>query len=172
MPRILGIDPGSVVTGFGVVEFSGSHAAYLDSGTIRTGRKDLASRLKIIFEDVSEVVNRYRPDALAIEEVFVHQNVATALKLGQARGAAILAAAVQGIAVFEYTPTQIKKSVTGRGHASKEQVQHMVKILLCLAHKPPSDAADALAVSLCHGHRNATLSRIEENTARAARARR
>jgi len=149
--RILGIDPGSRITGFGVVEVSGGKARYITSGCLRVGGEgSLPLRLKAIFEGISEVVTEFSPQEMAIEQVFVRHNIDSALKLGQARGAAICAATYLGLEVFEYTPTRIKQAVVGRGHASKDQVQFMMKTLLQLSAKPQEDAADALACALCH----------------------
>lgn len=163
MTRILGIDPGSRITGFGVVETSGTGARYLASGTIRTQETDFPRRLGVIFEQVAEVVAMHRPDVLAIEEVFVHRNVDSALKLGQARGAAICACVTRGLPVAEYAPRAIKLAVVGSGGASKEQVQFMVRALLSLQGNLQIDASDALAVALCHSqHRLLSQRRIRE----------
>lgn len=149
--RILGIDPGSRITGYGVIDCDGPARRYVASGSVRTGGGPLADRLRVIFADLSEVIATYAPQETAVEQVFVHVNPDTALKLGQARGAAICACASHDLPVGEYTPRQIKKAVTGSGSASKAQVQEMVRRLLTLSAAPPSDAADALAVALCHG---------------------
>jgi len=124
----------------------------LTTGYVKTGGGDLAGRLKLIFEGISELVAEFQPEEAAIENIFMYRNADSALKLGQARGAAISAVSVQSIPVHEYTPAQIKKSIVGKGNASKEQVQHMVKALLSLSRTPQSDAADALATALCHSH--------------------
>ena len=158
--RILGIDPGSRITGFGVIDVIGGKNVYVDSGCIKVAGDDLATRLKQIFNDVQEIVQRHQPDVMAIEKVFVQRNVDSALKLGQARGAAICAGGILDMPVFEYSPNQIKQAIVGRGHADKQQVQHMVKILLDLQRLPPSDAADALACGLCHSHTTGTLQRM------------
>ncbi len=159
--RILGIDPGSITTGYGVIAEQDGRVHYVDSGCIRTGGEQLAERLKHIFRGVSELIAHYQPQQVAIERVFVHRNADSALKLGQARGAAICAAVQLDLPVHEYTPTEIKQAVVGRGGAAKEQVQHMVQVLLKLQGKPQSDAADALAVALCHSHIQQTLSQIQ-----------
>lgn len=151
MTRILGIDPGSRITGYGVIDCEGSKQRYVASGSVRTGGGPLADRLRVIFADLSEVIATYAPHETAVEQVFVHVNPDSALKLGQARGAAICACASHDLPVGEYTPRQIKLAVTGTGAASKAQVQEMVKRILSLPAAPPSDAADALAVALCHG---------------------
>ncbi len=158
--RVLGIDPGSRVTGFGVIDVERNRVVYVASGCVRAVATSFPLRLKIIFEGVSEIVNQYRPDEMAIEKVFVQRNVDSALKLGQARGAALCAAIAQSITIFEYSPTEIKQAVVGRGRAEKTQVQHMVTILLGLDGTPPSDAADALACALCHYHTNKTAQYI------------
>jgi len=150
--RILGLDPGSVVTGFGVLDVAASGTKYLASGSIRAGRGGLAERLQVIFRHVSELVEAYAPGEVAIERVFMHANPDSALKLGQARGAALCAAGQAGASVHEYTPREVKLAVTGTGAAEKAQVQHMVKALLALEGKLGADAADALAIALCHSH--------------------
>ncbi len=153
--RILGIDPGLQTTGFGVIEADGPHLSYVASGTIRTkdaARGDLPGRLKIIFEGVREVQSRYAPTCAAVEIVFVNVNPQTTLLLGQARGTAICAAVIAGLPVAEYTALQVKQAVVGKGHAKKEQVQHMVRRLLALPGDPSPDAADALACAICHAH--------------------
>ncbi|MEW6353061.1 MAG: crossover junction endodeoxyribonuclease RuvC [Pseudomonadota bacterium] len=150
--RILGIDPGSLITGFGVIDVNGHAAEYVASGCVRITQEALADRLKVIFEGVQELLATYQPAEIVVERVFLHRNADSALKLGQARGAAICAAAVQSLPLHEYTPAQIKQAIVGKGNAGKEQVQHMVKILLKLPAAPQADAADALAVALCHCH--------------------
>jgi crossover junction endodeoxyribonuclease RuvC len=150
--RILGLDPGSVVTGFGVVDVGPKGTSYLASGSIRAGRGALADRLQLIFRHVTELVETYAPGEVAIERVFMHANPDSALKLGQARGAALCAAGHGGAAIHEYTPREVKLAVTGTGGAEKEQVQHMVRALLGLQGRLGADAADALAIALCHSH--------------------
>ncbi|MCE9678789.1 crossover junction endodeoxyribonuclease RuvC [Shewanella sp. AS1] len=152
MPIILGIDPGSRITGYGVIKCHGRQQIYLGSGCIRTQGDDLASRLKIIFDGISEIIRQYQPDEFAIERVFMAKNADSALKLGQARGAAIVAATNAGLPVAEYSATQIKNAVVGTGRAQKSQVQHMVQQMLNLSAAPQADAADALGVALCHYH--------------------
>ncbi len=158
--RILGIDPGSRLTGYGVIDMDGDHAIYIDSGCIRIAADDLAGRLKVIFDGVCEIIVRHAPACLAIEQVFMARNADSALKLGQARGAAICAGVRHDLPVSEYTPSLVKQAVTGSGRASKEQVQHMVRTLLGLSDTPQADAADALAVALCHGHTGNSLARM------------
>ena len=160
MARILGIDPGSRLTGYGVIEVRGQRAEYIASGCVRMADEDFAQRLRAIFEGVGEVVERYRPTEIAIEKVFVQRNVDSALKLGQARGAAICAVVSRSLPIAEYSPAQIKQALVGRGAAAKEQVQHMVKTLLQLIESPQADAADALACALCHSHTRQTMSRL------------
>ena len=160
--RILGIDPGSRITGFGVIELVQGKAVYVTSGCIRVQGKALPERLKSIFDNVSQIVADYRPEQLAIEQVFVKNNVDSALKLGQARGAAICAAMTRELEVFEYTPTQIKKAVVGKGHADKAQMQFMVRAVLKLPGLPQEDAADALACALCHHHTHETLDQFNK----------
>jgi crossover junction endodeoxyribonuclease RuvC len=150
--RILGIDPGLQVTGFGVIEKSGQRLAYVASGCVRSGRGELAARLKILLEGLAEVIAAHQPAEVVVEKVFVNVNPQSTLALGQARGAAICAAVLAGLPVAEYTALQVKQAVVGNGHAKKEQVQHMVKRLLALPGSPGADAADALACAICHAH--------------------
>lgn len=160
MTRILGIDPGSRVTGFGIIELSGGRAEYVASGCVQAGGDSLPERLRIIFEGLGEVILLHRPEQVAIERVFVHRNVDSALKLGQARGAALCAVVSRGLSVAEYTPAEIKQALVGKGNAAKMQVQHMVKSLLKLPGTPQADAADALACALCHSHTAQTHTRM------------
>jgi crossover junction endodeoxyribonuclease RuvC len=151
--RILGIDPGLGITGYGVVEKRGAVLAYVASGRIVSNqREDLAQRLATILEGLGEVIRSFAPEEVAVEKVFVNVNPTSTLLLGQARGAAICAAVLARLPVSEYTALQVKQSVVGQGHARKEQVQDMVKRLLCLAGAPGPDAADALACAICHAH--------------------
>jgi len=152
MVRILGLDPGSRITGYGVVDAGKQGVRYVASGCIRVGNGALAGRLLEIHRHVAELVDTYTPGEIAIERVFMHRNPDSALKLGQARGAAICAAVVARLPVAEYTALQVKQSVVGQGHARKDQVQEMVKRLLDLAGHPGTDAADALACAICHAH--------------------
>ena len=156
--RILGIDPGSRVTGYGVIEAVPAGSRHVASGCIRVAGDDMAARLRRIFEGLREVSDRFAPSELAVERVFVSRNAESALKLGQARGAALVA--VPDIPVFEYAATRVKQATTGSGRASKNQVQHMVRVLLSLTGTPPDDEADALAVALCHAHSRALLTRM------------
>ncbi len=156
--RILGIDPGLRVTGFGIIEKQGSHLHYIGSGCIRTSgagsqaNEDLPARLKVILDGIAEIVATYQPQQAAIEKVFVNVNPQSTLLLGQARGAAISALVLAGLPVAEYTALQIKQAVVGHGKAAKEQVGHMVQRLLTLDGAPGTDAADALACAICHAH--------------------
>jgi crossover junction endodeoxyribonuclease RuvC len=158
--KILGIDPGLQRTGFGVIQAEGSKLTYVASGTISTleaPRGDLPLRLKIIFDGVQEVVQRYRPDCSAVEIVFVNVNPQSTLLLGQARGAALAALVSLDLLVAEYTALQMKKAIVGHGHANKAQVQEMVKRLLKLTALPGADAADALGLAIAHAHAGASF---------------
>jgi crossover junction endodeoxyribonuclease RuvC len=150
--RILGIDPGLRITGFGVIEQFGGKLRYITSGCVRSGQGELAQRLKVLLDGLREVIEANRPQQMAIEKVFVNVNPQSTLLLGQARGTAICAAVIAGLPVAEYTALQVKQAVVGKGHAKKEQVQHMVKRLLALPGDPSPDAADALACAICHAH--------------------
>jgi crossover junction endodeoxyribonuclease RuvC len=161
MTRILGIDPGSRVTGYGLIDHDGQRLAYVASGCIRAQADTLAGRLGIILNGVARIIDEYRPDEMAIERVFMNKNADSALKLGQARGAAICAAVQQALPVDEYAPREVKQAVTGTGAATKEQVQHMMCVLLALRDAPPSDAADALGIAICHGHHRQSRRRLQ-----------
>lgn len=154
---ILGIDPGSRITGFGVIKRTGQKIEYIVSGCIRTGEGEMPERLRKIFEGVTELIHTYQPEEFAIEQVFMGKNADSALKLGQARGTAIVAACLQNLPIAEYAPRSIKQAVVGKGSASKEQVQHMVQYLLKLPGIPQADAADALAIAITHAHTSASL---------------
>lgn len=171
MTIILGIDPGSRITGYGVIRQLGSKYQYLGSGCIRMQGDDLAPRLQQIFEGVSEIIMQFAPTTFAIEQVFMAKNPDSALKLGQARGAAIVAATNQKLPVSEYSARQIKQSVVGNGSAQKSQVQHMVTYLLKLSATPQADAADALAVALCHSHTQQSLTRLAGQATKTVRGR-
>ncbi|MCC6202682.1 MAG: crossover junction endodeoxyribonuclease RuvC [Gammaproteobacteria bacterium] len=160
MSIVLGIDPGSRVTGYGVIRTEHNRMDCLTAGTIRTGDGAAAERLRLIFRGLSEVIAAHGPDQAVVEKVFMHENPSSALKLGQARGVAIVAAGCADLPVFEYSATQIKQAVVGRGHADKKQVQHMVTILLQLQSRPVADAADALAAAICHINTQAGQQRI------------
>lgn len=153
MTVILGIDPGSRITGYGLIQTEGTHLKYMDSGCIRTTtEKNLSNRLKIIYDAVQSLVQSYHPDEVALEQVFMHQNPNSALKLGHARGVAMVAATTADTSIFEYSPRQIKQAVAGYGGADKAQVKDMVMRLLSLSRAPQTDASDALAVAICHSH--------------------
>lgn len=157
MIRILGIDPGSRITGYGILDNQAKSLKsieYVASGCIRASQADFPERLKQIFSGLSELVTTYQPHALAIEQVFMHKNADSALKLGQARGAAICAAVANNLPVYEYPSRVVKKTIVGHGAADKVQVRHMVKFLLQLSGTLQIDASDALAIALCHCHRH------------------
>ena len=152
-PRIVGIDPGLRVTGFGVIEKHGNELVYVASGCVRSNdRLSLPERIRTLFAGISEVVATYGPDQAAVEKVFVNVNPQSTLLLGQARGAALSALVHAGLPVAEYTALQVKQAVVGQGKAAKGQVQHMVIRLLELPGAPAADAADALACAICHAH--------------------
>ena len=159
MSLILGIDPGSQKTGFGIISHHSGRSEYVTSGVIRLPRAGLPERLKIIHDSVCQIVTEYSPQELAIEEVFLARDAKAAIKLGQARGAAIVACVNHEMPVFEYAAKAIKLAVVGTGSADKAQVQHMVKSLLKLPAAPAEDAADALAAALCHAHTQQALVR-------------
>ena len=151
--RILGIDPGLRVTGYGVIVKEGQKLAYVASGVVRTSSEGaLPERIQTIFAGIGEILEAFKPDMAAVEKVFVNVNPQSTLLLGQARGAAIAALTHANQPVFEYTALQVKQAVVGNGHADKQQVMHMVKRLLSLPGEPSSDAADALACAICHAH--------------------
>ncbi|MFC3120804.1 crossover junction endodeoxyribonuclease RuvC [Agaribacter flavus] len=171
MSVILGIDPGSRVTGYGVIKSLGNKTEYIGSGCIRVADDILANRLHKVFTGVSEIIRQYSPTHFAIEQVFMAKNPDSALKLGQARGAAIVAATNADMPVFEYSARQIKQSVVGKGNADKTQVQHMVSHILKLNKAPQADAADALAVALCHLHTEQSLIRMSGQAKKTVRGR-
>lgn len=148
--RVIGLDPGSRVTGFGVIEINGDAFHHIESGNIRLPDWTLAERLRLIFERLSEVVQRVQPEVMAVEKVFMARNVQSALTLGHARGVALLVAANNGMEIVEYSALQVKQATVGKGKAAKQQVQHMVRVLLGLQQPPPLDTADALACAICH----------------------
>ncbi|ACH40310.1 crossover junction endodeoxyribonuclease RuvC [Citrifermentans bemidjiense Bem] len=150
---ILGIDPGSRKTGYGIISKQGNRLIHVDNGAIFTqSAKDFPERLEKIFTGLSEIIAQYRPEVVAVEDVFLAKNAQSALKLGQARGAAIVAAVNVGLPVHEYTAMQVKQAVVGTGRAEKAQVQQMIKALLNLPEVAQEDASDALAVAICHAH--------------------
>jgi crossover junction endodeoxyribonuclease RuvC len=159
--RILGIDPGSQTTGFGLIDVSGSVTKAVEWGGIVTSGNHCA-RLRDIFQAMSRIVAEFRPSEIAIEQVFLHRNADSALKLGQARAAAICATFEADVPIHEYTARHIKKAVVGRGGADKSQVKHMVKLILGLRDEIQADAADALAAALCHAHERRARSAIQQ----------
>lgn len=171
MAVILGIDPGSRITGYGIIRQVGAKLEYLGSGCIRVQGDELASRLQQIYLGISEIIHQFQPSEFAIEQVFMAKNPDSALKLGQARGAAIVAAANRELPVAEYSARQIKQSVVGKGSAEKTQVQHMVTHLLKLPATPQADAADALAVALCHCHTQQSLLKMAGQARKTVRGR-
>ena len=160
MTILLGIDPGSRHTGYGVIEQVGNRSRALAFGTISTSGAEMAPRLGTIFAGLCEVMSAHRPEEVSIEKVFMARNPDSALKLGQARGAALTAVVQSGVRVFEYSARQVKQAVVGRGGAEKVQVAEMVKHLLGLEKRPQEDAADALAIALCHAHTRVSLARM------------
>lgn len=166
MTIIIGIDPGSRLTGYGIIEKKGNKCQFIDAGTIRTESDDMPIRLKRIYEGLKRIIDFYQPTESAVEKVFLAHNVDSALKLGQARGAAIAALVTHDVAVAEYTARQIKQSVVGFGAAEKEQVQQMVTRLLQIPVTPQADAADALAAAICHAHTAQTLLKLQNASVR------
>ena len=151
--HILGIDPGSRATGYGVITKKANRLYYVTCGVIRLGNKyAFNDRLKVIFDGLCEVIETHKPTVAGVEDVFVAANPRTALKLGHARGVAVLAALHGGLKVYDYTPRMVKQAVVGYGNADKQQIQQMVRVLLQLSSQPTSDAADALAVAICHAN--------------------
>ncbi|MPV85578.1 crossover junction endodeoxyribonuclease RuvC [Ostreibacterium oceani] len=150
--RILAIDPGSTITGYGLVDFTGKQTRYVDSGCIRLGKEAMPIRLMMIHQGIQELIAHFKPREFAIEQIFMHANPNSALKLGQARGVAIAVAAIHGLPIGEYAPKAIKNAIVGTGGASKEQVQYMVKTVLGLTGNIQADAGDALAIALTHAH--------------------
>jgi crossover junction endodeoxyribonuclease RuvC len=151
---VLGIDPGTAITGWGLVSREGDELALVDYGTVRTSRDaSLPQRLQILHQELGQVISNHQPSAVAVEKLFFNKNVRTAMTVGQARGVALLAVAEAGLPVHEYTPLEVKHSVCGYGRASKEQIQKLVQLLLGLDFIPqPDDAADAIAIAICHIH--------------------
>ena len=156
--RILGLDPGSQATGYGVIDWSAGQASFVASGTIRTRGADFPARLREIFEGVQSLMQEYAPHEVAVERVFMHRNADSALKLGHARGAALCAAFGSSPAIYEYAPREVKLAVVGQGGAEKQQVQLMVRTLLRLEGELGADAADAIGLALCHAYSRATRS--------------
>lgn len=160
---ILGIDPGSCITGYGLIKKKEKEFYYISSGCIRITAQNLEQRLQQVFCGIREIIVQYQPEEIAVEQVFMHRNPNSALKLGQARGVAIVASSLEGLKVFEYSARQIKQAVVGYGNASKYQVQRMVCSLLNLSNLPTKDSADALAIALCHAHTQRGVKRFPKN---------
>ena len=160
--RILGIDPGSRITGIGIIDSDGRYSQHVYSSCIRLGNEAFPIRLGKIYRELEVIIKEYRPEQMAIEDVFLSNNPSSAIKLGQARGAAICATVMQDIPVFEYSAREIKQAVVGKGNADKSQIQHMVKLLLNLPGKLQADTADGLAIALSHAHVGATKVRLQE----------
>lgn len=160
--RILGIDPGIAIVGFGFIDHVGSKVVPVQYGTITTeADKDAAIRLQEVYDSLTSLIQKYRPDAIAVEKLFFNRNVTTAFAVGQARGVILLAAVQQRLEIAEYTPLQVKQSVVGYGQAEKHQVQEMVRMLLGLREAPkPDDVADALAIAICHAHASTLQARL------------
>ncbi|MBP5312690.1 MAG: crossover junction endodeoxyribonuclease RuvC [Clostridia bacterium] len=159
---ILGIDPGFAITGYGVVEYIGNKFKVIDYGVVSTDKSELfSSRLQSIYDKLSETIEKYRPDCMAIEELFFNNNAKTAIMAAHGRGVAMLACTKAGLPCYEYTPLQVKQNIVGYGRAEKRQVQQMVKAILNLPSIPrPDDAADALAIAICHAHSMITAERV------------
>ena len=163
--RVLGIDPGLQALGWGVIDVDGSRLRHVANGVCRSGTGALAERLLLLFHDLTEIVTRFAPDCAAVEATFVNKNGAATLKLGQARGIALLVPARAGLPVGEYAPNAVKKAVVGVGHADKRQVDHMVRMQLPGVEIAGPDSADALAVAICHAHHGATALRLAQAVA-------
>lgn len=168
MAVVLGIDPGSRVTGYGIIQVAGNRQSLLGCGAIRCGQGELAERLATIHRSLSAVIEEFAPSQAAIEKVFVHRSAESAMRLGHARGVAMLVLAQAGLAVAEYGAPTVKQAVTGTGRADKQQVQHMVRTLLGIRETLQADAADALAIAICHANSH----RVPATSARGGRRRR
>lgn len=166
MTLILGIDPGSRITGYGLIEIVGQQTRYVESGCLRLLATAMPERLRQLHDQLSEIIQQYQPNQLAIEQVFVARNPSSALKLGQARGVAIVVAACRNMSIAEYSARQVKKAVVGKGAADKAQVQHMVRILLNISHPLQADAADALGIALCHAQASHLQQLMQHTTTR------
>jgi crossover junction endodeoxyribonuclease RuvC len=162
--RILGIDPGTRFTGYGMLEQQGNRLIHLDNGAIQTrSSQPLAERLHTIHRELGRIIACFAPQAVAVEQIFLAKNALSALKLGHARGVALLAGTIAGLPVFEYSALQVKSAVVGYGKADKEQIQHMVRVLLALPEIAQEDASDALAVAICHAHSHQLASRLQRS---------
>ena len=159
--RVIGIDPGSRVIGYGIIEMLPNNYRYISSGTLRINADNLPLKLKQIFNSILQLIQEYQPQQMAIEQIFMSKNADSALKLGQARGAAICAVQTQDIPVFEYAARQVKQAIVGKGSAEKTQVQHMVKLLLNLQGTMQIDASDELGIAICHAHYAQTATRLQ-----------
>ena len=158
---ILGIDPGTACTGWGIIKAVNNSYSFIECGTIRPKEKQLSLKYNTIFEEVSEVIKKYNPEILSVETQFMYKNAQSAIKVSMARAAAIIAGTQSGLDIFEYTPTRVKQAVTGSGRAPKEAVDKMINILLNIPRKIPHDAADALGLAICHAHyRNSPLAAL------------
>jgi len=163
--KLIGLDPGLRATGWGIIDVKGNHLTYIADGTVLVPtQQTLAKRLSVLFQGLSSVIQNFCPDEAAVEEIFVNKNPMTTLKLGQARGVVLLAPAMAGIPVGEYSANIIKKSVVGTGHASKDQIKMMVRTILPNALLDSADAADALAVAVCHAHHRRGRNLLKEST--------
>lgn len=163
---ILGVDPGTASTGYGVISVFGNHLEVLDYGVVQTpSEAPLERRLELIFNEITKILERHQPAAAAVESLYFNANVRTALAVGEARGVALLACAQVGCPVFEYTPQQVKQAVVGYGKAEKQQVMEMVRVLLGMSEQPqPDHAADALGVAICHANSSTFLERVERKS--------
>lgn len=162
--KIFGIDPGSRVTGYGVIESNGNHSKYIDSGIISTKSKNIPERLRIIYQEIEKLVIHHQPNVISIENVFMHKNADSALKLGQAKAAAICGTFKINVSVFEYAAREVKQAVVGTGAAEKEQLQQMVKIILGIKNKDLKlDESDALAIAICHAHSYSVNKILKDN---------
>jgi len=162
--RILGVDPGSRRAGYGVIDVEGNRMTHIANGVIATGNGEFSERLSVLFSSLSHVINEFQPQTAAMEDVFMARNAASALKLGQARGALIVACTHSGLQVSPYSPTAVKQAVVGFGRAEKGQVQHMIQLLLKPGSPLKEDAADALAVAICHANHQSTAKRMAVST--------
>jgi len=161
--RLLGVDPGSIKTGVGIIDVQGNHIRHVFHSVIRSGKGEFDERLHVLFAGLSDIIERYQPHDVAMEDVFVSKNVGSALKLGQARGALIAACGAHRLRVTPYSPTKVKQSVVGFGRAEKDQIGHMVRMLLHPPEPVGEDAADALAVAICHAH-HAPMKKLEQQS--------
>ncbi|MEO1152846.1 MAG: crossover junction endodeoxyribonuclease RuvC [Pseudomonadota bacterium] len=166
--RVLGIDPGLRALGWGVIDVAGSRLSHVANGVCRSEGADLAARLLSLYDQLTDIVARFAPTAAAVEQTFVNKDGASTLKLGQARGIALLVPAQAGLAVGEYAPNSVKKAVVGVGHADKHQIGHMVALQLPGAKPAGPDAADALAIAICHAHHLQSVSRLADALGRAS----